>query len=98
MDAYTVNLTRREFVVHPRTTLPSPLFQFTLRLGWNWSSDAITTWDPVSTGNYVLRLMDTDDTLLPKYNDFVQFYYKEDEAFEAHLLEFSKRAGFLPRS
>jgi hypothetical protein len=94
MDAYTVNLTRRELVVHPRTTLPSPLVQFTLRLGWDWATDAITTW----TGNYVLHLMDTDDTLLPEYNDFVQFYYKEDEAFEAHLLEFRKRAGFLLRS
>ena len=43
MDAYTVNVTRRELVVHPRTTLPTPLVTFTLSLGWNWADDAITT-------------------------------------------------------
>lgn len=93
-----MNLTRRELVVHPRNPLPAPLIQFTLRLGWNWATDAITTWDPMRTGNFVLRLMDEDDTLLPAYNDFVQFYYKEDEAFSDHLAEFRTRAGFPPRS
>ena len=96
MDAYTVNVTRRELVVHPRTTLPTPLVTFTLSLGWNWADDAITTWDPVSTGNFVLRLMADDDTLLPEYNDFVQFYYKEEDAFNTHLIEFRKH--FTPRS
>lgn len=96
MDAYTVNLTRREMVVHPRLTLPAPLVQYTVRLGWNWSSDAITTWDPVHTGNYVLRLMDAHDTLLPEYTDFIQFFYKADDAFRAHLTDLQKH--FPPRS
>ena len=50
----------------------------------------------MSTGNFVLRLMADDDTLLPEYNDFVQFYYKEEDAFNTHLIEFRKH--FTPRS
>jgi len=86
MDAYTVNLTRHEIVIHPRCTLLTPFVQFTLTLGWAWATDAITTWDPIETGNFVLRLTDTDDdTFLPEFNDYAHIYYKESDAFRTHL-------------
>lgn len=87
--AYTVNLTRRELVVHPYYVLAAPLVHFTLLHGWDWTSERITTWDPRRTGNFVLHLVDTEtDTLLPEYTDYLHLFYHEQDAFEAHRTRF----------
>jgi len=83
--AYTINLTRRELVVHPSYVLVAPLVHFTLRHGWDWSSDQITTWDARRTGNFLLRLVDVEtDTLVPEYDDYIHLYYHEQDAFDYH--------------
>jgi hypothetical protein len=95
-EVYTVNLTRRAILSHSRGVLVAPLVQFTLSLGWNWSEDIITTWDPLGTGNFILRLVDEDtQTILPEFSEFTRWDYDDQKGFDRHFTDFCNRLSFL---